>query len=74
MDKAPSRSTLSDANNRRSYLFFETRYFALVAHYQSFISDSRLRDLSIRNLRIIDSTCHPAFYRGDARCWSQASR
>lgn len=56
LDKAPSRSTLSDANNRRSYLVFETLYFSLVHHYQSFISDSRLRGLSIRNLRIIDST------------------
>jgi Transposase DDE domain/Domain of unknown function (DUF4372) len=55
-DKTPARSTLSDGNNRRSYLVFETLYFELVKHYQSFISDSRLKGLSIRNLKIIDST------------------
>lgn len=56
MDKAPARSTLSDANTNRSYLFFETLYFELVSQYHSFISDSRLKGLSIRNLKIIDST------------------
>jgi hypothetical protein len=55
-DKAPPRSTLSDANTRRSYLSFETLYFELLKKYHSFISDSRLRGLSIRNLKIIDST------------------
>lgn len=56
LDKAPARSTLSDANTNRSYLVFETIYFELVKQYHSFISDSRLKGLSIRNLRIIDST------------------
>lgn len=56
LDKAPARSTLSDANTRRSYLVFETIYFELVGKYHSFISDSRLKGLSIRNLKIIDST------------------
>lgn len=56
LDRAPARSTLSDANNRRSYLVFETIYFELVKKYHSFISDSRLKGLSIRNLKIIDST------------------
>lgn len=56
LDKAPARSTLSDANNRRSYLVFETIYFELVKKYHGFISDSRLKGLSIRNLKIIDST------------------
>jgi hypothetical protein len=55
-DKAPARSTLSDANNRRSYLFFESVYNDLLAKYQSSISDSRLKGLSIRNLKIIDSS------------------
>lgn len=55
-DKAPARSTLSDANTNRSYLCFETLYFELVKQYHSFISDSRLKGLSIRNLKIIDST------------------
>jgi Transposase DDE domain/Domain of unknown function (DUF4372) len=56
LDKAPARSTLSDANNKRSYLVFETIYYGLLQQYHSFISDSRLKGLSIRNLKIIDST------------------
>jgi hypothetical protein len=56
LDKAPARSTLSDANNKRSYQVFETMYYGLLAKYHSFISDSRLKGLSIRNLKIIDST------------------
>lgn len=56
LDKAPARSTISDANNKRSYQAFETIYYGLLKKYHSFISDSRLRGLSIRNLKIIDST------------------
>ena len=56
LDKAPARSTLSDANNKRSFLAFAMIYEELVRQYHSFISDSRLRGLSIRNLKIIDST------------------
>ena len=55
-DKAPARSTLSDANTKRSYLVFAMIYEELVKQYHSFISDSRLKGLSIRNLKIIDST------------------
>lgn len=56
LDKAPARSSLSDANNRRSYMVFETIYYDLLKQYHSFISDSRLKGLSIRNLKIIDSS------------------
>jgi hypothetical protein len=56
LDKAPARSTLSDANNNRSYRVFETIYEGLLQQYHSFISDSRLKGLSIRNLKIIDSS------------------
>ncbi|MGH2612199.1 MAG: IS4 family transposase [Rhabdochlamydiaceae bacterium] len=56
LDKAPARSTLSDANNKRDYRVFETIYNGLLKQYHSFISDSRLKGLSIRNLKIIDST------------------
>lgn len=55
-DKAPARSTLSDANSNRNFLVFETIYTELVKQYHSFISDSRLKGLSIRNLKIIDSS------------------
>ncbi len=56
LDKAPARSTLSDANTNRSYQVFETIYEGLLKQYHSFISDSRLKGLSIRNLKIIDSS------------------
>ena len=56
LDKAPARSTLSDANNNRSYRVFETIYYGLLRQYHSSISDSRLKGLSIRNLKIIDSS------------------
>jgi len=56
LNKVPARSTLSDANRGRSYLVFEDIYFALLNRYVGFISDSRLKGLSIRNLKIIDST------------------
>ena len=55
-DKATARSTLSDANNRRDYRVFESLYYGLLNKYHSFISDSRLKGLSIRNLKIIDSS------------------
>lgn len=56
LDKAPARSTISDANNKRSYQVFETIYYGLLRQYHSFISDSRLKGLSIRNLKVIDSS------------------
>ncbi|MEO6964227.1 MAG: IS4 family transposase [Puia sp.] len=56
LDRAPARSTISDANNKRSYQVFETIYYGLLNQYHSFISDSRLKGLSIRNLKIIDSS------------------
>ncbi|MEX6690574.1 IS4 family transposase [Danxiaibacter flavus] len=56
LDHAPARSTLSNANTNRHYQVFETIYQQLLKRYHSFISDSRLKGLSIRNLKIIDST------------------
>lgn len=55
-DKAPARSTLSDANTKQNYLVFATIYEELLSRYHSFISDSRLKGLSIRNLKVIDSS------------------
>lgn len=54
--KAPARSTLSDANNNRHWMVFESIYYMLLKRYSSFLSDSRLKGLSIRNLKIIDSS------------------
>src|SRR5438552_1341249 len=56
LHQAPARSPISDANSKRSYQVFETTYYELLKNYHSFISDSRLKGLSIRNLKIIDST------------------
>src|SRR5574339_652484 len=56
LDKVPARSTISDANTKRSYQVFETIYYELLNHYHGFISDSRLKGLSIRRLKIIDSS------------------
>jgi hypothetical protein len=55
-DKAPARSTLSDANTSRNFLIFAMLYEELLQKYHSFISDSRLKGLSIRNLKVIDSS------------------
>lgn len=40
LDKAPARSTISDANSKRSYQVFETIYNELLKKYHSFISDT----------------------------------
>lgn len=55
-DNAPAGCTSSEANNKRSCEVFETIYYGLLKQYHSFISESRLNGLSIRNLKIIDST------------------
>ena len=54
--KTQSRSTISDANNKRGNEVFEAIYFSLVDHYRSILSDSRKITLTIKNLFIIDST------------------
>jgi hypothetical protein len=77
LDRAPARSTLSDANANRSYLVFATIYENLLKQYHSFISDSRLKGLSIRNLKIIDSTTIQLFseiLRGVGRTSTIGSR
>ena len=48
MNKAPARSTLSDANNNRSYQVFETLYFDLLHKYYGFIADSRLKGFKFK--------------------------
>ena len=59
IDKVPKRSTLSDANARRSEKFFEEVYRGLYATNKSKLSsDSRRNGTEswIKDLRIIDST------------------
>lgn len=56
MDYMPRRSTLSDANNRRSPAFFEAVYMELYSRYSSVLSDSRPVKGLKRPLFIMDST------------------
>jgi Transposase DDE domain/Domain of unknown function (DUF4372) len=51
----PRRSTLSDANKRRSEQVFEKIYFKLLSRYRSLLPDSR-RKAKKDNLYIFDST------------------
>lgn len=51
----PRRSTISDANNRRSEQVFERIYYALYRRYSWFLSDSRCPDRKTKTY-IFDST------------------
>lgn len=52
--KAPGRSTLCDANKKRSYVVFEKIYEMLYQKYQGVLSDSRIKNKS--KLFIADSS------------------
>lgn len=55
MKHYPRRSTISDANNRRSEHVFEAIYLKLFHRYSHFLSDSRKKSKA-RKLYIFDST------------------
>ena len=64
------RSTLSDANSRRSPQFFENVYNALYAHFSLLLSDSRPVKGLDKQLFIMDSTTISLFsqiFRGTGR-------
>jgi hypothetical protein len=52
----PKRSTLSDANQRRSSAVFAAIYNTLYRRYHHFLSDSRPSEPAVKGLKIIDST------------------
>jgi len=52
----PKRSTLSDANKRRSSKVFEDIYMKLYQNNRQFLSDSRDSKLDLKRLYMIDST------------------
>ncbi|MET3114608.1 hypothetical protein AAKU52_002343 [Pedobacter sp. CG_S7] len=52
----PKRSTLSDANKKRSSIVFADIYHAIYGQYKNFLSDSNPRTLPIKDLKIVDST------------------
>ena len=56
LKQPPKKSTLSDANKRRSATVFEQIYYNLLAHYKPSLSDSRFRESFGKELSIIDST------------------
>lgn len=56
LDYMVKRSTLSDANKRRSSKVFEEIYMQIYKDNKQFLSDSRLSKLDLKRLFIIDST------------------
>jgi len=56
LKRPPKRSTISDANKRRSYQVFEKIYYDLLTQYQPILSDSRFKNEFGKELSIIDST------------------
>ena len=52
----PKRSTISDANKRRSSTIFQKIYFDLYAKYKKYLSDSKSNNKTFKNLLIVDSS------------------
>ncbi len=52
----PRRSTLSDANSRRSSQVFADIYGLVYGRYRGVLSDSRPGDPAVKDLRIVDSS------------------
>lgn len=56
LDHIPKRSTLSDANATRTSDVFGSIYNALLKQYGHFLSDSRIKDVIDKDVKIVDST------------------
>jgi len=56
LDHLPRKSTLSDANLRRSADVFGLIYNLLMVQYGNFISDSRIKEVIKKQIKIFDST------------------
>lgn len=56
LNHIPKRSTLSDANKKRDVLVFENIYHQLLKQYGSFLSDSRIKDVIKKQVKIFDSS------------------
>ena len=52
----PKRSTLSDANIKRSSSVFADIYYGLLSQYGSFLSDSDIKGSPVKHLNIVDSS------------------
>lgn len=58
---APKRSTISDANSKRSYKVFESIYYSLLKKFTPDLSDSRTGMISNKKIFAIDSTTFSLF-------------
>ena len=56
LNHIPKRSTLSDANKKRDVLVFENIYHQLLKQYGGFLSDSRIKDVVKKQVKIFDSS------------------
>ncbi len=56
LNHIPKRSTLSDANKKRDVLVFENIYHGLLKRYGVFLSDSRIKEVIRKQVKIFDST------------------
>jgi len=56
LQKAPAKSSAGDGLRNRSSEFFEALYYSLTTRYSSFLSDSRIKGLTVKDLFIVDST------------------
>jgi len=56
LNHIPKRSTLSDANKNRKVEFFENIYNRLLQKYNSVLSDSRIKDVINKQVKLVDST------------------
>ena len=56
LNHIPKRSTLSDANKKRDVLVFENIFHELLKQYGGFLSDSRIKDIINKQVKIFDST------------------
>ncbi len=56
LNHIPKRSTLSDANKKRDVIVFENIYHQLLKQYGGFLSDSRIKDVIKKQVKIFDSS------------------
>lgn len=56
LDHIPKRSTLSDANKNREVSFFEDVYNQLLYKYTNTMSDSRIKDVIKKQVKLVDSS------------------
>ncbi|MDM1497171.1 IS4 family transposase [Myroides odoratimimus] len=56
LDHIPKRSTLSDANKNREVKFFEDVYNQLLSKYTNKLSDSRIKDVVKKQVKLVDSS------------------